>query len=362
MWRRGADKEGYAANFVESEQLVVAEGFLASYVQVRGSIPILWEQIVDLTYKPAIRAVEAEETPKIVERHFRDLTLRYGSVVAVDLINKSGTEGVLGLAYATAMQSIVNEHIRYVPFDFHAICGHIHFERLSLLYDDLADNLKQQGYFLSIAGERVQDQKGVVRTNCIDCLDRTNVTQSLLGRKALEAQLHSRGIFGPTETITQHFVFNEKFKILWADHGDDISIQYSGTAALKGDFVRCGRRTFFGLIQDGFNAIARYYLNNFKDGVRQDAMDLVLGHYSVNRNTPSPFELNGFESIAYLPACSAVIVAGITLTSYSLRQVGEDATQFFYSVIWAGITAGAIAVVKANGKQFCSRPRLCPLF
>ena len=25
---------------------------------------------------------------------------------------------------------------------------------------------------------------------------------------------------------------------VWADHGDDISIQYSGTGALKGDFVR----------------------------------------------------------------------------------------------------------------------------
>ena len=25
---------------------------------------------------------------------------------------------------------------------------------------------------------------------------------------------------------------------MWADNGDDISIQYSGTAALKGDFVR----------------------------------------------------------------------------------------------------------------------------
>jgi hypothetical protein len=27
-------------------------------------------------------------------------------------------------------------------------------------------------------------------------------------------------------------------KAVWADNGDDISIQYSGTPALKGDFVR----------------------------------------------------------------------------------------------------------------------------
>ena len=28
-------------------------------------------------------------------------------------------------------------------------------------------------------------QKGTVRTNCIDCLDRTNVTQSVIGRYIL---------------------------------------------------------------------------------------------------------------------------------------------------------------------------------
>jgi hypothetical protein len=34
MWRRGADSEGYAANFVESEQIVQSKGYTASYVQV----------------------------------------------------------------------------------------------------------------------------------------------------------------------------------------------------------------------------------------------------------------------------------------------------------------------------------------
>jgi SacI homology domain len=34
MWRRGADKEGYAANFVESEQIVKVNGCAASFVQV----------------------------------------------------------------------------------------------------------------------------------------------------------------------------------------------------------------------------------------------------------------------------------------------------------------------------------------
>jgi hypothetical protein len=37
MWRRGADKDGNVANFVETEQVLEAEGFVASYVQVHFS-------------------------------------------------------------------------------------------------------------------------------------------------------------------------------------------------------------------------------------------------------------------------------------------------------------------------------------
>lgn len=35
------------------------------------------------------------------------------------------------------------------------------------------------------------------------------------------------------------YVFILQLQIsVWANHGDDVSIQYSGTPALKGDFVR----------------------------------------------------------------------------------------------------------------------------
>jgi hypothetical protein len=34
----------------------------------------------------------------------------------------------------------------------------------------------------------------------------------------------------------------QQFKILWADHGDDIARQYAGTGALKSGFTRTGCR------------------------------------------------------------------------------------------------------------------------
>ncbi|CAI9110499.1 OLC1v1010544C1 [Oldenlandia corymbosa var. corymbosa] len=323
MWRRGADSDGFVANFVETEQIVQLNGHTASFVQVRGSIPLLWDQIVDLKYKPKFELVRLEEAPRVVERHILDLRKKYGNVLAVDLVNKHGGEGRLCEKFGNAMQHVVSDDVRYVHFDFHQICGHVHFERLSILYDQIENFLIKNRYFLlNEKGEKVEVQLGVVRTNCIDCLDRTNVTQSMLGRKMLEFQLRRLGIFDADETISSHPNFDESFKILWADHGDDISIQYSGTPALKGDFVRYGHRTVQGILKDGWNALMRYYLNNFRDGTKQDAIDLLQGHFivSVPRDMTPPAQKGGIEAIASFPVAFLLIMTGFFFAIMSLRR------------------------------------------
>ncbi|KAK1284243.1 Phosphoinositide phosphatase SAC8 [Acorus calamus] len=360
MWRRGANLEGATANFIETEQLVEFEGFISSFLQIRGSVPILWEQIVDLSYKPRLRIINHEETPKVVERHFLDLTQRYGEVIAVDLTDKHGDEGQLSTAFAAEMEKL--PQVRYVSFDFHHFCGNTNFDNLQLLHDQISMAFEKQGYFLvNSNGDILLEQKGVIRVNCIDCLDRTNVTQNYLSTKSLKAQLERMGGLTSSECISMYADIYEKFKMMWVDHGDEISLEYSGTHALKRDLVRFGRQTVSGLIKDGMSALSRYYLNNFQDGIRQDAVDLISGHYSVRRNGPSPFQLNGFESLSYLPVASAVVVGGLTLTTITLNQAGRQAHHFVSSVLWAGLAAGIVAVVKANGRQFCSRPRLCNL-
>lgn len=77
-------------------------------------------------------------------------------------------------------------------------------------------------------------------------------------------------------------VFN-RFRVIWADHGDDISRQYAGTGALKSGFTRTGKRTTYGLLEDGVKSITRYYLNNFHDGRKQDAIDYATGNYTLKK-------------------------------------------------------------------------------
>ncbi|CAL5388749.1 unnamed protein product [Camellia sinensis] len=334
MWRRGANLEGDVANFIETEQLLEFEGSMSSFLQ-----------------------------SKVVERHFHDIIERYGETVAVDLTDKHGDEGQLSMAYATEMEKLPN--VRYISFDFHHYCGNSNLDSIQVLYDQVSEDLQKEGrYFLVDAEGKIQsEQKGIIRSNCIDCLDRTNVTQSFLAQKSLNSQLQRLGVLSRTECISMFSEDFAIFKTLWVEQGDEISLEYSGTHALKRDLVRYGKQTMAGLIKDGISAISRYYLNNFQDGVRQDAMDLMSGRYTVNRNSPSPFLLNGFDTFSYLPVASALLIGGLTATSVTFNQApGRNAQHLMMSsVICAGIAAGMMALVKVNGRQFCSRPRLCGL-
>nr|GMC94829.1 phosphoinositide phosphatase SAC6-like [Ipomoea batatas] len=182
----------------------------------------------------------------------------------------------------------------------------------------------------------------------------------MVGRKLLEFQLRRLGVFNAEETISTHPNLDENFKVLWANHGDDISTQYSGTPALKGDFVRLGKRTFQGILTDGYNAMMRYYLNNFRDGTKQDAIDLVQGHYivSVARDSLKASQRAGLQAVASFPLALGLIITGLFFTLLSLRRVREDPWNLLFSMVWAGISMGIAAFVKANGRVFCNRPRL----
>ncbi|XP_019099709.1 PREDICTED: phosphoinositide phosphatase SAC7-like [Camelina sativa] len=217
-------------------------------------------------------------------------------------------------------------------------------------------------FLLNEKGDKMKEQLGVVRSNCIDCLDRTNVTQSMIGRKMLELQLKRIGVFGAEETISSHLNFDERYKILWANHGDEISIQYSGTPALKGDFVRYGHRTAHGVVKDGWSSLVRYYLNNFADGTKQDAIDLLQGHYivAVSRDMAPVPQKGGLEAVANFPVALFVVLISFWFATMSLKQVGSDYKHkhLFFSLLWTGICVGITALVRANGRIFCNRPRL----
>lgn len=66
--------------------------------------------------------------------------------------------------------------------------------RLSQLWEQIEGDFEKWGFYAEGGSEGPVRQGGVFRTNCIDCLDRTNVVQGLLGRKHLEHVLNRAGL------------------------------------------------------------------------------------------------------------------------------------------------------------------------
>lgn len=144
------------------------------------------------------------------------------------------------------------------------------WDRLNILIDRLAHEQDEFGVFhLRRDGALLSSQDGVFRTNCIDCLDRTNVVQSMLAKRSLKFILTKLGILNAGQSIDSTAGLSSLYKNIWADNADLVSTQYSGTGALKTDFTRTGKRTFTGAMMDGVNSLVRYFKNNFRDGHRQ---------------------------------------------------------------------------------------------
>lgn len=81
------------------------------------------------------------------------------------------------------------------------------YDRLSVLLDRISLEQEEYAYFLLLRdGTVARQQDGAFRTNCIDCLDRTNVVQSLLARRNLEevfVVMNSRRILSQPDQSVQ---------------------------------------------------------------------------------------------------------------------------------------------------------------
>lgn len=73
-------------------------------------------------------------------------------------------------------------------------------------------------------------QSGVLRTNCIDCLDRTNIAQYAFGLAALGRQLHDVGLSDTTE-IDMNGKVVESLMFMYEHMGNAIALQYGGSPA-----------------------------------------------------------------------------------------------------------------------------------
>jgi hypothetical protein len=266
FWVRGSDIDGYCANYVEIEQLIISQDATFSFVQVRGSIPVLWSQYPDLTRLPDLKLVGDPALRAVtLGKHFDRLHSEFGHSLVISLTDNRGREKVITDVFNELGPTVPN--VRYHYFDFHHECANLQWQHIGKLLSEIQDGVDSIGYTKIVGKTIMTGQNGIVRTNCIDCLDRTTVLQSMIARQMFERQLIEMGV--------NENDWDRQFRFIWADMADVISVQYGGTNALKTDFTRTGKRTKLGVYVDKVNSYRRYYVNTVIDGRKQDAYDAV---------------------------------------------------------------------------------------
>jgi len=285
--RRGIDDEGYTANSVETEQILSTASWdsatkIHSFVQIRGSIPVFFTQSPYSLKPTPVLQHSPEVNLKAFTKHFDRLSKIYGSLVLVNLVEKHGVESIVGSKYEENAEQYNKDKgssggsLDFEWFDFHSACRGMKFENVSLLIDKLGSTIEEMGSSSEQNGVVLSKQKGVLRTNCMDCLDRTNVCQSSFAKYVLDLQLKEEGF----DMSIQADQVNSWFNTLWADNGDAISKQYASTAAMKGDYTRTRKRDYRGMVNDLGLSLTRFYNGMVNDYFSQAAIDFLLGNAS----------------------------------------------------------------------------------
>lgn len=157
-------------------------------MQIRGSVPVFWEQKglkegITITRSPAL-------TKAAFRQHISDITNTYGHLTVINLLRyiKKGKELIITTEFVRQyLESELKDKVRFLNFDFHGYCGNERYFNLKAMIQATEKEIQEGGWFIENLASKVVEERqtGVVRTNCLDSLDRTNVGQSKVGMVAL---------------------------------------------------------------------------------------------------------------------------------------------------------------------------------
>jgi len=296
---RGIDDDGNPANFVESEQIIYYNCYCCSHLQIRGSVPLFWQQRGISAATKITRSYDL--TNPAFLKHFEDVYNNWGRVVCVNLMAKhKKEEQMITEAYEAHIKGNNLPHVRYEYFDFHAACKGQRYDKINPLLTKLQPMIENFRFYAEDTVKKTIQltQKGVIRTNCLDCLDRTNVFQGKVAMVIFDAIMRQLGVdlqatFGQdvlsqldNDNPKQQHPFIIQFKNLWADNGDMISMHYAGTGSVISTVTRTGKKDFFGMLDHASKTITRFYVGNLsnEDLVKQECIDMLLGQHTESVN------------------------------------------------------------------------------
>ena len=127
-------------------------------------------------------------------------------------------------------------------------------------------------------------QKGVIRTNCLDCLDRTNVFQTKVLLCMIEDKLGSDVLQDRALALLNN---------MWGLLGDCISKIYAGTASVLTSVTLKGKENVLDTIHHGITTMKRFIKQNLSDDFKQECISVLQGVHPLCNTIPG----NMIESV-----------------------------------------------------------------
>lgn len=277
--KRGCDLSGNCANDVEVEQILINKrtNQCSSFVQHRASVPGLWTQdifsisggeqsMTPQISRPKISIFCNDPSFRAAGRHFSELQRRYngGKIYILNLLrsycsssdhpetevselmnqtgeyfkqfNHGGHEiDVINLDMANESKCTVLDKIEEIAHDLVLkvgfYCDADFQPGIEFLNHEEDKNTESNNFADKLYDYLVKNnstQKGVIRSNCLDCLDRTNTAQLIIGQVALSCQMYALGLLQSVEKITSTTI-GVMFPQIFEQMGNAIAQQYGGS-------------------------------------------------------------------------------------------------------------------------------------
>ncbi|GAU31972.1 hypothetical protein TSUD_359170 [Trifolium subterraneum] len=246
--KRGVNERGRVANDVETEQIVFADACDRSPMQISS---------VTREKKPreTILRTEFANAVKVINQDLsRDERLRFLHWDLHRHSRRSKATNVLGQLGKVASFALNLTGIFYCPvtpnMTQEGLFPYSYSENNNVFDESVMEqesinkfNVDKEIEVGNCSGDdKIKDysvkpkmhQKGVLRTNCIDCLDRTNVAQYAYGLVALGHQLQALGYIESLRIDLDNPLAKEVMTA-YESMGDTLAFQYGGSAAHNKD-------------------------------------------------------------------------------------------------------------------------------
>ena len=323
--KRGINHKGYVANDVETEQILeeisnqnLNYPNITSFVHIRGSVPLYWyQEQINILPKPEIKLNLNDLEFKSTKNHFNNLIERYGEPIIICNLTKKKEkkkkqEQLLNEWYEKSV-NYINKKNNEEYKDLYSEIQYYHYDLKQLRKDPLFYSkyidisiylISQTNLFTYIPYVQNKSilllQSGVIRSNCIDCLDRTNVFQQVIGTAVLLIQLRYFGVH-INEPLNENYSIFGVLTEIYKEMGNELSYEYAGSLAHK-QTIKDNRKKYKKIIQkvpEFINTFKRYFNNSFNDLDKQKGYNLFLGKYKFKNENIDIWNMNNDINLHY---------------------------------------------------------------